>query len=73
MIPTKAFAAPSAGAPLGPFSFERRDPGPLDVAIDISHCGVCHTARGLVPTLPGVRERPRAVLSERLRPHLQLL
>jgi len=40
---TKAFAAQSAGAPLTPFSFERRSPGPHDVAIDITHCGVCHT------------------------------
>jgi uncharacterized zinc-type alcohol dehydrogenase-like protein len=43
MLATKAFAAQGAGIPLGPFSFERREPGPHDVAIDISHCGVCHT------------------------------
>jgi alcohol dehydrogenase (NADP+) len=43
-MPTaKAFAAPSAGAPLGPFSLERRDPGSHDVVLGISHCGVCHT------------------------------
>lgn len=62
MIPTKAFAARSAGAPLGPFTFERRDPGPLDVVIDISHCGVCHTdihfvnndlGMSLYPMVPG--------------------
>ena len=43
MLATKAFAAPHAGASLGPFGFERRDPGPHDIVLDISHCGVCHT------------------------------
>jgi alcohol dehydrogenase (NADP+) len=43
MIPTKAYAAQNATTPLAPFSFERRDPGPHDVEIDITHCGVCHT------------------------------
>ena len=33
----------SSSAPLAPFSFERRDPGPHDVAIDILFCGVCHS------------------------------
>lgn len=59
---TKAFAAPSADAPLAPFSFERRDPRPRDVAIDIAFCGVCHsdvhTVRGewggaKYPCVPG--------------------
>jgi len=43
MIPTKAFAAQHVKAPLAPFSFERRDPRPHDVSIDITFCGVCHT------------------------------
>jgi uncharacterized zinc-type alcohol dehydrogenase-like protein len=56
------YAAPSADAPLAPFTFERRDPQPDDVAIDILFCGVCHsdlhTARGewdgtLYPCVPG--------------------
>ena len=42
-MPTKAFAAPSATAPLGPFSLNRRDPLPTDVAIEILYCGVCHS------------------------------
>lgn len=50
MYPTKGYAAPSATSPLAPFSFDRRDPGPRDVQIDILFCGVCHsdlhTARG---------------------------
>jgi uncharacterized zinc-type alcohol dehydrogenase-like protein len=62
MIPTLAYAAPSATAPLEPFSFSRRDPTPHDVRIDILFCGVCHsdlhTARGewpgtVYPVVPG--------------------
>lgn len=45
-----------------PFSFERREPGPHDVLIDIQYCGICHsdihTARSewgevLYPLVPG--------------------
>ena len=42
-IATRAFAATSAEAPLTPFSFNRRDPGPDDVAIDIKFAGICHS------------------------------
>ena len=43
MIKVKAYATPAADAPLAPFSFERRDPGPHDVQIEILYCGVCHS------------------------------
>lgn len=43
MIKTLGYAAKSATAPLGEFSFERREPGALDVQIEILFCGVCHT------------------------------
>jgi alcohol dehydrogenase (NADP+) len=43
MIPTKGYAAMTAKVPLQPFSFERRDVGPHDVLIKISHCGICHS------------------------------
>jgi uncharacterized zinc-type alcohol dehydrogenase-like protein len=43
MTTAKAFAAQSATSPLAPYSFERRDPGPLDVQIEILFCGVCHS------------------------------
>jgi len=43
MLPTKGFAAHAADQPLKPFSFERRDPGPNDVQLDILFCGVCHS------------------------------
>src|SRR5271169_1251380 len=40
---TAGYAARSATTPLAPFSFERREPGPNDVQIDIIYCGVCHS------------------------------
>lgn len=43
MTATKAYAAPAVNAPLGPFSLERREPGPHDVQIEILYCGVCHS------------------------------
>jgi alcohol/geraniol dehydrogenase (NADP+) len=59
---TRAFAAPSAGAPLQPFEF---DPGPLgeeDVEIRVEHCGICHSDLAMIdsewfpasyPVVPG--------------------
>lgn len=43
MLPTKGYAAIAAKEKLQPFSFERRDLGPHDVLITISHCGICHS------------------------------
>lgn len=43
MSTTKAYAVKSATSPLGPFTFERRNPGEHDVSIDIKFCGICHT------------------------------
>jgi len=37
------YAAQAADTPLKPFKFERRDPGPHDVQIEILYCGICHT------------------------------
>ncbi|MFN3352959.1 MAG: NAD(P)-dependent alcohol dehydrogenase [Brevundimonas sp.] len=42
-IATRAFAAVAADKPLEPYRFDRRDPGPDDVAIEIKFCGVCHS------------------------------
>ena len=56
------YAAHSAKTPLAPYSFDRRETGSNDVAIDILFCGVCHsdlhTARGewsgtRYPCVPG--------------------
>ncbi|MCX5723154.1 MAG: NAD(P)-dependent alcohol dehydrogenase [Nitrospirae bacterium] len=43
MLPTQGYAALTAKATLQPFSFTRRDVGPHDLLIAISHCGVCHS------------------------------
>jgi uncharacterized zinc-type alcohol dehydrogenase-like protein len=43
MIPVHAWAAPASTGPLAPWRFDRRDPGPRDVRIDIMWCGVCHS------------------------------
>ncbi|WP_266182427.1 NAD(P)-dependent alcohol dehydrogenase [Dyella humicola] len=37
------YAAQSATTALAPHHFQRRDPRPDDVVIDILYCGVCHT------------------------------
>ncbi len=37
------YAAQAADAPVAPWEFNRRDPRPDDVTIDILYCGVCHT------------------------------
>jgi alcohol dehydrogenase (NADP+) len=43
MTSVKGYAAQEASADLVPFSFERREVGAHDVAIDILYCGVCHS------------------------------
>lgn len=62
MIKTLGYAAHGATAPLDLFHFERREPGPRDVQIEILYCGVCHsdlhTARNewhntIYPVVPG--------------------
>ncbi len=62
MSQARGYAALSPEQPLAAFAFERREPGPHDVRIDILYCGVCHsdlhTARNewnntLYPSVPG--------------------
>lgn len=62
MIKTKAYAAKSSSSSLTPYQFERRDPRPDDVVLEIAYCGICHsdihTARGewgptAYPCVPG--------------------
>lgn len=43
MIKAKGVAAFSPTKPLGPYSFERRDPREADVVIDIKFSGICHS------------------------------
>jgi alcohol dehydrogenase (NADP+) len=40
---TLGYAATGPTSPLGPFEFDRREPGPHDVVIDVRYCGVCHS------------------------------
>ncbi|HEY0196922.1 MAG TPA: NAD(P)-dependent alcohol dehydrogenase [Rhodanobacter sp.] len=58
----RGYAAQSATTPVAPHNFERRDPRPDDVVVDILYCGVCHSdlhqARNewhnsLYPMVPG--------------------
>ena len=43
MLRTRGYAGIDATSPLGPWEFDRREPGPHDVVIDIRYCGVCHS------------------------------
>jgi hypothetical protein len=42
-IDTLGYAAQSETTPLAPFRFQRREPGPRDVQMEILYCGVCHS------------------------------
>jgi alcohol dehydrogenase (NADP+) len=62
MITAHGYAAQEPGAPLAPWTFERREPGPTDVQIEIVYTGVCHTdlhqatnhwGGGFFPMVPG--------------------
>ena len=65
-----AYAAQSATSPLAPWSFDRREPRPDDVQIDILFCGVCHSdlhqirndwKNSVYPMVPGHEIVGRAV------------
>lgn len=43
MLKAHGYAAYDPKSPLRSFNFERRDPGPQDVQIEILYCGVCHS------------------------------
>src|ERR1700679_1770500 len=40
---TQSYAAQTATSALAPFPIARREPGSLDVEIEILFCGVCHS------------------------------
>ena len=40
---TRGYATEGPSDPLKPFEFDRRDPGPNDVVIEILFCGICHS------------------------------
>jgi alcohol dehydrogenase (NADP+) len=43
MSTARGYAVQNKTAPFAPFTFERREVGPRDVAIDILFCGICHS------------------------------
>lgn len=43
MISAHGYANHSPTDKLAPFAFERRDPRPGDIVIDIQYCGICHS------------------------------
>ncbi|MBY0461310.1 MAG: NAD(P)-dependent alcohol dehydrogenase [Gemmataceae bacterium] len=47
MFLSNGYGMLTAGAPLAPITFHRRDPRPHDVAMKILFCGVCHADVGL--------------------------
>jgi uncharacterized zinc-type alcohol dehydrogenase-like protein len=62
MIAAHGYAVQELGAPLAPWEFERREPGPDDVQIEILYTGICHTdlhmaaddwGGGIFPMVPG--------------------
>ena len=62
MFQVRGYAAHDALSPLVPFTFERRQPGPNDVRIEILYTGICHSdlhqarndwSNSLYPMVPG--------------------
>ena len=62
MFQVRGYAVHDAQSPLVPFSFQRRDPGPTDVQIEILFSGICHSdlhqahgdwGNSLYPMVPG--------------------
>jgi len=43
MFQVRGYAVNDARSPLAPFRFERRDPGPFDIRIEILYSGICHS------------------------------
>ena len=62
MINVHGYAVHDDHSPLVPFDFQRRDPGPHDIQIEILYCGICHSDlhqahndwhNSLYPMVPG--------------------
>lgn len=58
MPTTPAYAAQSPSSGLAPYTIERRDLRPDDVAIEIDYCGVCHSDIHFVENDWGATEYP---------------
>jgi len=62
MPQSKGYAATDPKSSLGPFNFNRREPGPTEIAVEILYCGVCHSdlhmarnewGQSIYPMVPG--------------------
>ena len=58
MTTVSSYAAMKRGAALSSFSYSPKEVGPFDVAIAISHCGICHSDVHLVDNDWGISEYP---------------
>jgi len=54
----KAWGVTSADSPVAPLTIDRRELRPEDVAIKISHCGICHTDLHFAHNDWGISEYP---------------
>lgn len=43
-----AFAALEAGAELAPYEYDPGELGPLEVDVNVTHCGICHSDVGMI-------------------------
>lgn len=43
MLKTKSYATKGPKKKLQPYTFNRREPGPRDVLIEVLYCGICHS------------------------------
>lgn len=48
-----AFAATTAGADLTPYAYDAGELGPLEVDVEVTHCGICHTDLMVVDSVAG--------------------
>jgi uncharacterized zinc-type alcohol dehydrogenase-like protein len=61
-VKSHGYAAHDKSSPLVPYNFDRRDPGPDDVVVEIAYCGICHSdihqvrdewGNAIYPMVPG--------------------
>jgi len=61
-VKSHGYAAHDKSSPLAPYNFDRRDPGPDDVVVEIAYCGICHSdihqvrdewGNAIYPMVPG--------------------
>ncbi len=58
LMEINAQAALAKGAPLTPFRYTATEPGPHEVEIEITHCGICHSDIHLIDNDWGISRYP---------------